>query len=76
MDWMRPVLGACLLATGIALAGAQQYPTKPIRFIAPFPPAGSSDLIIRILSQRMSEELGQPVVVENRPEPAAASAPR
>jgi tripartite-type tricarboxylate transporter receptor subunit TctC len=48
-------------------AGAQQFPTKPIRFIAPFPPAGSSDLIARVISQRMGEELGQPVIVDNRP---------
>lgn len=56
-----------LLAGFFPAAGAQQYPVKPIRFIAPFPPAGSSDLIIRVILQRMSEELGQPVVVDNRP---------
>ena len=49
---------------GTALA--QSYPKKPIRFIAPFPAGGSSDLIARILSQRMTEELGQAVVVDNR----------
>jgi len=67
MDWMRGVIGAWLLAAAMSLASAQQYPTKPIRFIAPFPPAGSSDLIARVLTQRMGEELGQPVVVDNRP---------
>jgi tripartite-type tricarboxylate transporter receptor subunit TctC len=51
----------------MAGANAQGYPSKPIRFIAPFPPAGSSDLIARILSQRMGEELAQPVIVDNRP---------
>ena len=45
----------------------QSFPSKPIRFIAPFPAGGSSDLIARILSHRMSEQLGQPVVVDNRP---------
>ena len=75
MDWIRFFFGAGALAAGITIASAQAasagsgqgYPSKPIRFIAPFPPAGSSDLIARILSQRMSEELGQPVVVDNRP---------
>jgi tripartite-type tricarboxylate transporter receptor subunit TctC len=43
------------------------YPVKPIRVIAPFPPGGSSDLIARILTQKMSEGLRQPVIVENRP---------
>lgn len=51
VDWLRCVLGACVFAAGMTVAGAQEYPTKPICFIAPFPPAGSSDLIIRILSQ-------------------------
>jgi tripartite-type tricarboxylate transporter receptor subunit TctC len=60
-------LAAWLCAAAICgTALAQSYPSKPIRFIAPFPAGGSSDLIARILSQRMSEELGQPVVVDNR----------
>ena len=48
------------------LATAQTYPSKPIRFIVSFPPGGSSDLIVRAIAPRMSERLGQPVVVENR----------
>jgi tripartite-type tricarboxylate transporter receptor subunit TctC len=56
-----------LLALAVSGALAQSFPTKPIRFIAPFPAGGSSDLIARILSQRMQEQLGQPVVVDNRP---------
>jgi tripartite-type tricarboxylate transporter receptor subunit TctC len=48
-------------------AGAQSYPTKPIRFIVSFPPGGSSDLIARAIAPHMSGRLGQPVVVENRP---------
>lgn len=46
---------------------AQNYPVKPVRLIAPFPPGGSSDLIARILAQRMSEGFKQQVIVENRP---------
>jgi tripartite-type tricarboxylate transporter receptor subunit TctC len=65
MKRMRALVAAGILAIS-ALAGAQGFPTKPIRFIAPFPPAGSSDLLARILSQRMAEQLGQPVIVDNR----------
>jgi tripartite-type tricarboxylate transporter receptor subunit TctC len=51
----------------VPAALAQPYPAKPIRFIISFPPGGSSDLIVRAIAPRMSERLGQPVVVENRP---------
>ncbi len=57
-------LSAALLATA---AQAQDYPSKPIRFIVPFPPGGSSDLIVRAIAPRMAERMGQPVLVENRP---------
>jgi tripartite-type tricarboxylate transporter receptor subunit TctC len=53
-----------LLCTSVL---AQPYPSKPIRFIVSFPPGGSSDLISRAIAPRMSEKLGQPVIVENRP---------
>jgi len=65
MKWIS-LTAAVALAMAATLACAQGFPTKPIRFIAPFPPAGSSDLLARILSQRMAEQLGQPVVVDNR----------
>jgi len=57
---------AALLAFWAGMASAQPYPAKPIRFIVSFPPGGSSDLIARAIAPRMSERLGQPVVVENR----------
>src|SRR5690349_14768343 len=49
------------------LAAAQSWPAKPIRYIVPFPPGGSSDLISRAIAPRLSERLGQPVVIENLP---------
>ncbi len=77
-------LAAALLAVAAGTVAAQgSYPSKPIRFIAPFPPGGSSDVLSRILAQKLGESLGQPVTVENRPgaganighEIAAKSAP-
>lgn len=61
------VLAAAVSVFGSAPVVAQSYPVKPVRMIAPFPPGGSSDLIARILAQKMSEGLAQPVIVENRP---------
>ncbi len=43
------------------------YPTRPIKLIAPFPPGGTSDLLGRMLAQKLSDDLGQPVIIENRP---------
>jgi tripartite-type tricarboxylate transporter receptor subunit TctC len=58
----------CLVAALVSATGAAQgYPTRPIRFIAPFPPGGSSDVLCRLLGQKLTERLGQPVAVENRP---------
>ena len=58
-------LGAVLLAVGGALA--QTYPIKPIRLIVPFGPGGSNDIVARIVAQKLTESVGQPVIVENRP---------
>lgn len=43
------------------------YPTRPVKLIAPFPPGGTSDVLGRMLAQKLSDELGQPVIIENRP---------
>jgi tripartite-type tricarboxylate transporter receptor subunit TctC len=61
----RLALAFALLA--ISGISAAQYPNKPIRFIVGFPPGGSADPTTRIIGQALSEQMGQPVVVDNRP---------
>src|SRR2546430_14597447 len=49
------------------LASAQNSPSKPVRMVVGFPPGGGTDVVARILSPRLSELLGQPIVIDNRP---------
>ncbi len=57
-----------LSITAVSIAYAQPtYPNRPIKFIAPFPPGGTSDVLGRIMAQKLSDALGQSVIVENRP---------
>ena len=67
--WMpsRRTLAAWVLGLGLSCqALAQSFPSKPIRIIVPFPAGGTTDIVARILAQRMSETMGQPVVVDNK----------
>ena len=59
---------ALLVAASFALpALAQSFPTKPLRWIVPFPPGGSTDTFSRVVAQKLAEVIGQPVVLENVP---------
>ncbi len=79
---MRAVLAFLLLCVSL-WANAQAWPSKPLRYIVPFPPGAFNDTLARIMSSELPKALGQPVVVENRPggntiigtEAAAKSAP-
>ncbi|MDO8376259.1 MAG: tripartite tricarboxylate transporter substrate binding protein [Aquabacterium sp.] len=59
----------CTLGLGAlpGLASAQTYPGKPVRWIVPFQPGGTTDIIARLVGQKLSESWNQPVVIENRP---------
>lgn len=69
---MKYILRCCAIVLAALVLGGQilaqpAYPTRPIRLVVPYPPGGGSDLVARAVGQRMSESLGQPVVIDNRP---------
>ncbi|MBI5910244.1 MAG: tripartite tricarboxylate transporter substrate binding protein [Betaproteobacteria bacterium] len=59
------LLGICL--QGLAAEGDQDYPAKPVKIVVNVPPGGVADLVARLLAAKLSESLGQPFIVENRP---------
>src|SRR5690349_20268475 len=67
-NWLRGcAFVAAALATGAAVAAAQNWPQRPVSVVVPFPAGGSTDTIARMLSAPLNEKLGQPFVVDNRP---------
>jgi tripartite-type tricarboxylate transporter receptor subunit TctC len=71
MTWSRRTMlqlaaGAAALPLLSGVARSQSYPARPIRWVVPFPPGGATDVVARLVSQWLSERLGQPVVIENR----------
>ena len=60
------VAAALALAASFGAAAQPAYPDKPIRFIVPYPPGGGTDVIARIVQDRFAQQIGQPVIIENR----------
>ena len=69
MNFINPskIIALLLLTLLGNVSWAQGFPNKPIRFIVPFPPGGGAESTVRLVAQKMSEGLGQTVVVETRP---------
>ena len=63
---MRALVGA-VLVTLATHAWSQSFPSKPVHIIVPFPPGGYTDVTARIIAQSLTERLGQPFIVDNRP---------
>ena len=63
----RPLRAACILLAAAGAATGQEFPIKPIRLIIGFPPGGGADNLARLMLARLSEQLGQQVVIDNRP---------
>ncbi len=69
---MKSLLAAALIAIAITAGGAtpglaQAYPSKPVRVVVGFPPGAGNDILARLVGQKLSEALGQPVVIDNKP---------
>lgn len=60
-------IGAALAGLAIALPAAAQYPVRPVKIVVGFPPGSTPDLVSRTVAERMADDLGQAVIVENRP---------
>jgi len=67
MSKLKCLLAAMAMLVGVAAHAQQNYPNRPVRMIVPFGAGGITDVLIRLLGDRLSPRLGQPVIVENRP---------
>jgi tripartite-type tricarboxylate transporter receptor subunit TctC len=67
MKTVAPALAVALSVASIGAAHAQAYPTKPIRFVTPFPAGANPDIVARAIAQKLTAAWGKPVIVDNRP---------
>jgi tripartite-type tricarboxylate transporter receptor subunit TctC len=65
--FLRLVASTSVLSSLSQIARVQVHPTRPVHLIVPFTPGGTTDIVARLVGQRLSERLGQPIVIENRP---------
>ncbi len=67
VTWVSVATAALLCVTAMPLRAQQDYPTRPLRIVTGFPAGGNTDIIARAMAQKLTERLGQQVIVENRP---------
>jgi tripartite-type tricarboxylate transporter receptor subunit TctC len=67
MQWKTLIAALACSAFALSPASAEEWPARPIKMVVPFAPAGSTDVLGRLVAQKLGEALGQPVVVENKP---------
>ena len=65
---------SCAALVSPLSATAADYPARPVKWIVPYPPAGTTDVLARIVAQWLTEKMGQPFIVENKPGGATTSA--
>jgi tripartite-type tricarboxylate transporter receptor subunit TctC len=66
-NFLHLAAGAAALPAASRFAWAQAYPTRPVRWIIPFPPGGGADIVSRIVGSWLSDKLGQPIIIETKP---------
>src|SRR4051812_50095583 len=66
-QFLHLAAGAAALPVASQMAWAQTYPTRPVRLVVAYPPGSGADIYARLMGQWLSERLGQPFVIENRP---------
>src|SRR6478752_3810366 len=66
MKFASRIVVACIALLGSLAAGAQSWPSRPVKIVVPFPAGGTTDVVARLLGQKLGEAWGQPVVIENR----------